>query len=278
MRLAFVVLLAACQGDGAPPAPVNAVGEVSPSEEIVVVGTGAMQPLAIELAAAWRAAGGVPRVVVEPSVGSGGGIRAAAEGAVDLGMISRPLSAREAQLGLLVRPVARDAVVIAANRSVGVDGLTRAEIVELYAGRLRRFSDGSEAVLLLRDPQESANLALERVLPSLTALRQEATLAGRTRVLYHDDAMGQALATTPGAVGVFDLGAIVAGKLPLKALALDGVVPSVEALSDERWPVVRELAFVARPDRQARVAPFLAFVASDEGRRIARACGYAVTP
>jgi phosphate transport system substrate-binding protein len=277
--LALPLLLAACQGDAPPPAAAQPSIELAPEPDVIrAVGTGAMEPLAQALAQAWRESGGAPQVIVEPSVGSGGGVLAAADGAADLGMISRPLDADEAQKGLLVHPVARDAAVIAAHRSVAVDGLTSEALAALYAGRASRFADGQRAVVLLRDAHESANAALERIVPELGPIRRDAYAAGRLRVLYHDDAMAEALATTPGGVGVYDLGAIVTWRLPLKVLALDGVRPSVETIADGSWKATRELAFVQRPDRAERVAKFLLFVASPEGRRITRASGCVALP
>jgi phosphate transport system substrate-binding protein len=249
MLLRLCVLLVACQGDDDPPPPPATQPLTSPEPGVLrLMGTGAMTPLA----QAWACA--FPGVVVEPSVGSGGGVRAAADGAVDLGMISRPLSDEERRLGLEMVPVARDQVVIAAHPTVAFDRLSRAELAAFYAGSRR------DAVLLLRDAQESANLALERVLPELTPLREEAYRSGRWRVLYHDDAMEQALAATPGSLGVAS--STVTVRLPLKVVSVDGV----EAL--------RPLAFVLRPERRARAAAFLAFVASAEGRRITSSSGY----
>jgi phosphate transport system substrate-binding protein len=264
-RLFASLLLVACQGD--PPPPPALAGEAVAAAEpglLRLMGTGAMAPLA----ESWARAYSGMHIIVEPSVGSGGGVRAAADGAVDLGMVSRPLDDSELRLGLEMMPVAHDAVAIAAHRSVAVDGLSRAELATLYAGT-KRFSDGSRAVLLMRDAQESANFALERVFPELTPLRQDAYHSARFRVLYHDDDMEQALAMTPGGVGVIGYGALIEKQLPLKALAIDGVRPT-----DEKWGALRPLAFVFRPDRRERVAAFLAFVASDEGRRIARESGF----
>jgi phosphate transport system substrate-binding protein len=284
VALVLALLLAAgalpgCQGDPPPPPPS---GPPTPLEADVgvarVVGTGAMTPLAARLAEAWARRGGMPRVEVDPSVGSGGGVRAAFDGAVDIGLISRSLSASERGLGVEVVNVARGAVVIAAHPGVSVEGLSHAELVAMYAGQQAHFQGGAPAVLLLRDRDESANVAIELLLPELKRLREEAYVARRFRVLYHDDAMREALASTPGAIGVFDQGAIVAGATPLKVLSLGGVTPTLDAVADGTWRATRDLAFVLRPDRRPRLEAFLAFVASPEGRAITRASGFLPLP
>src|SRR5690348_553151 len=118
MRAFSIVALSVGVGCAAdpPPPPARPVALLAPEAGVVrLVGTGAMSPLAARLAEAWSARRREPRIVVEESVGSGGGVRAAADGAVDLGMISRPLHQEERALGLEVVPVARDIVVIAAH-------------------------------------------------------------------------------------------------------------------------------------------------------------------
>jgi phosphate transport system substrate-binding protein len=236
------------------------------------MGSGAATPLLQALSRAYAAGHPSLPVRVEPSVGTSGGAAAAAEGAVDLGLIGRTLQPSEA-VGLDVIPLALDAVVLAAAPDVERTGLSREEVRRLYAGDRM-----SGLTLLLRDPAETANEALERALPELRALREAGAASARFRVVDHDDAMAHALLTTPRAVGVFSLGALLTWRLPLKPLALDGIRPSVEALANRQWPAVRTLAMVVRRERRARVSPFLAFVTSPEGRAVVRQAGYLPLP
>jgi len=275
LLLAAALVAGGCEGDPAPP-PSRAPEPVLQGEEGVLrlLGTGAMAPLARNLATAWMATpeGKRWRVVVEPSVGSGGGARAASDGAVDLGMVSRPLNERERGLGLVVATVARGAVVLAVNRSLPLSGLSGGEVERLYGGEAVASGEGW-LTLLLRDREESANAALERWLPSLMPLREQSYRQRKARVLYHDEAMREALAATPGGTGVVDLGAVIDGRGLLKGLAIDGVEPSVAALADGSWKATRELSFVYRPERAARARGFLTFAASSQAFSIYAASG-----
>jgi phosphate transport system substrate-binding protein len=78
--------------------------------------------------------------------------------------------------------------------------------------------------------------------------------------------MSEALSTTPGALGVIDLGAAYGSRL--KVLSIDGVSPSLDAVREGRWRATRPLAFVLRPDRRERARGFLDFVRSPRGREI----------
>jgi phosphate transport system substrate-binding protein len=86
--------------------------------------------------------------------------------------------------------------------------------------------------------------------------------------------MAEALAATPGALGVFSLGAIMINRLPLKWVALDGVSPSLATLANGRWRAIRDLAFVIRRERLALTQPFLKFLASPSALALMRENGY----
>lgn len=118
--LAILLLSAGCAGDPPPP-PSTARAVLAPRPEVLAAGTGAMTPLASALAREASASTSL-RVRVEPSIGSGGGIAAARDGVVDLGLVSRPLRPEESA-GLERVDLARDAVILAAAVDVPVDEL-----------------------------------------------------------------------------------------------------------------------------------------------------------
>ena len=261
-------LAAGCDGDSPPPAP-SAVPAFAPEVTILrVLGTGAMTLLASRLARAFnRDIAADLTVIVEPSVGTGGGIRAAQDGAVDLGLVSRSLTPAELSLGLDLHWIGTGVVALGAHPSLEVDDLSSAELIALYQGKnLALGESGMRPTLLLRDREESANLALERVIPALQGPREEAYRSRRFRVIFHESAMSEALLTTPGAIGLVDLGAAFASRL--KVLSIDGVLPSLDAVRAGRWKATRPLGFVLRPDRRERARPFLAFSRSPRGGEI----------
>lgn len=269
------VLGAGCAGELPPPPPRPAVTVGQPDRDALHLGgTGAMTPLVTLLGEEWTRRGGIPRILVEESIGSGGGIRATYDGAIDLGMVSRPLSTDEVSLGLVSIPIGRDVVAIVAHPGLYADGFLAAELPALYRGEQKRFADGSVAVPLLRDRSESANSALDRVVAGLAEAREQAYKQRRLRVLYNDRAMAEALAGTPGSFGVFSLSWLLAYRLPLKVLSIDGVHPSPQAVADRHYHGSRELYFVARPERLARARAFLDFIRSPEAKTLVRSYGY----
>ncbi|MBI4699832.1 MAG: substrate-binding domain-containing protein [Deltaproteobacteria bacterium] len=253
-----------------PPGPTRARG----GGPLRLAGSGSNVALTRLLVGAYQARSPRPSIVVHRSIGSGGAVRAVRDGVVDLGLVSRPLQEAERQLGLIVIPYARVAVIVAAHPSVAQEGLSRAELLAIFRGEQREWPDGSRLVLLLREAGDSGNLALEGWLPELVAARREAERRGLGRILYSDAEMQAALTNTEGAIGLFDLGALVSQNLAIKALALDGHKPSADNLGSGAYPVFKDLAFVAARRPEGPVAGLLRFVFSAEGEQTIRAAGY----
>lgn len=239
-----------------------------------VAGSGSNLPLTRILARAYGRRRPGTAVVVHESIGSSGGVRAVLEGAVGLGLVSRPLSATERDTGIRVIPYARVAVVAAANPSVPNEEITAADLVDVYRGTKSTWSDGSRAVVIQREYGDSSHLAVERHLPGFAEANADAYRARRWRVVYSDADMQAALQATEGAVGLFDLGSIVSQRLPLKILAIDGQRPAVESLAAGTYLFHKDLAFVCRPPACRNAASFFDFVLSEEGRALIRANGY----
>ncbi len=265
------------------PGLVAAFGEQDPGSRVRIAGSGSNLSLTRRLVDAYLAqhpvgpGGRAAQLVVFESIGSTGGVKATVDGAIELGLISRPLRAREQGLGLRTLPYARVAVVAAANRTVPDRSLSSAELVEIYGGERRSWSDGSRIVVLQREQGDSSHEAFGQLLPAFKAANDVAYQRGLWRVVYRDRAMQEALMSTPGAIGLFDLGAVTSERLTsaLELLEIDGVTPSADTVASGRYPYFKDLAFVSLGEPSGIVAGFLDFVASPEGQAIIRANGYA---
>lgn len=243
-----------------------------------LAGSGSNLPLTRKLARAFTASNPSARLVVHQSIGSRGGIQAAGDGSVEIGLISRPLMAKEKALELLVVPYAAVAVVVAANSSVPESKIASKELFDIYLGRKTRWSDDSRVVLLQRELGDSSHEALVRRLPGFAEVVSKARVARRWNVLFSDAAMQEGLVAIPGSVGLFDLGAIRCQRLPIKVLVLDTFHPSDSEVSEGRYPFIKELAFVMRPSPVGLTAAFIRFVLSEQGRKVISDNGYIPLP
>ncbi|PRP92893.1 PBP superfamily domain protein [Enhygromyxa salina] len=247
-----------------------------PANLLRLAGSGSNLPLTRALAGAFVAKRPWLRVRVHESIGSAGGVRATFERAIEIGLISRELEPAEVDQGLVAIPYARVAVVLAANSSVPVRGITREELLDLYAGRREHWSDGSPIVLLKREPGDSSHRAAQKVVPEFEAVEAEAWAADRGRKLFNDRAMQEALISTPGAVGLFDQGLAVIQDLPIVVLEFEGHQPNQEAVRTGSYPIYKDLAFVVPADEaDPLAAEFIAFVFSAEAQELIEESGYA---
>jgi ABC-type phosphate transport system substrate-binding protein len=91
--------------------------------------------------------------------------------------------------------------------------------------------------------------------------------------------MQEAISITTGAVGLFDLGAIVLQRLPVKPLRIDEIAPSEVSVQSGRYPFSKDLAFVSVEQPGGAVAEFLRFVVEGEqARSLMRVSGYIPLP
>jgi phosphate transport system substrate-binding protein len=255
-------------GERAVPAP----SRISEPDVLHLAGSGSNLPLTRALAEAHAETGRV-QLVVHESVGSRGGIRAVQDGVIHIGLVSRPLVSDEQDLGLVVTPYARSPVVVAVNASVPDEGVTSEELLDIYRGVKTNWGDGSRIVVLQREQGDSSHRAVERHLPELAAINDAAHREGRFRVLYDDAAMEEALMSTTGAIGLYGLGR-VPSDLPIRALRVDGIAPTVADVRQGTYPFAKDLAFVTKEGPPELAADFLRFVFSAPGQLLIRERGY----
>jgi phosphate transport system substrate-binding protein len=251
---------------------------VRPSHVLHLAGSGSNLPISRALAEAFQVRRPDLHVVVFASIGSTGGIQAAYDDVIDLGLVSRPLRPREAALGLHVTPYARVPVVVAVNLGVPDESIDADDLIDMYAGRRAAWSDGTPIVVLQRERGDSSHQAVAAVVPEFATVNEEAYREARWRVVDSDQAMQEALSITPGAVGLFDLGAIVLQRLPVRPLRIAGIAASEASVQSGRYPFSKDLAFVSVDQPGAAAAEFLRFVDGEDGRRLMRASGYIPLP
>lgn len=245
--------------------------EAAPRRGLHLAGSGSNLPLTAALVTAWPATDH-PRPFVHPSIGSRGGLRALLEGAIDVALVSRSLSPTERELGLVETPYARVPVIVAVNASVPDQDLSAAELVAIYRAEQTTWSDGSPIVVLQREPGDSSHRVVSAKVPGFEDANVAAWERGTYRVLYRDDDMRDALASTAGAIGLFGQGGIPVG-LPVRAVEIEGIAPTLDSIADGAYPYTKDLAFVSAGPPRGTAADFVAFAHSPAGRAVVRTYG-----
>ncbi len=254
-----------------PPREPDTAERISDGVGLVIAGSGSNLPVTRALAIAYEADGG-DAPVVHTSIGSGGGIRALRDGAIDIALISRPLKAEERAAGLVAVPYARAPVMFAVHTSVTDRNLRSGNILGIYGGEQPMWNDGTSLVVLQREPGDSSHAVVARFVPGFQEINERAYQEQRWRVIYSDAAMDDAIATTEGGIGLVGSGSLP-DNLPIRALALDGVEPTVANVADGSYPLFKDLAFVTRGEPEGRIAELIRFALSPAGRAVIEAHG-----
>jgi phosphate transport system substrate-binding protein len=243
-------------------------------ETLIFAGCDANIPLTRLLARAFMQRR--PEVSIQlATVGSTNGVALAAAGAVQIGLVSRRLRPSEEGLGLVFRPYARTAVIIGADPDVPENTLAAPDLLSFYRGTKHRWASGREVALLTREEGDSSVVSLKESLPGFANAYAAGSHASHWTVLYSEPAMHEALLTFPFALGLSDLGTITIERLPIRALSIDGIAPTLENITNGRYPFVKTLGLVWHEDTLPDSArAFVEFVQSDDGTEILTSHGY----
>lgn len=242
---------------------------------LVFAGSGTNLPIVRVLAKEFEKRHPGVRIDVPASIGSSSGIKAAADGAIALGLTSRALKESEKKQGLEVIAFARTPIIIGVNQSVAEKNISYAEIIDIYRGKKNRWQNGREIIVLTREPSDSSIEAMNSVIPGFRETYEESQKSKRWITLIKDLEMNETLARTTDAIGFSDLGAIKIEGHRIKPLAVNGVSPAVNNLESGAYPLFKPLLFVFHKERIPPAAgKFIAFVRSKEGAKIMRANGY----
>jgi len=241
--------------------------------DLHLAGSGSNLVLTRALAAAFRLQDADARLVVHDSIGSTGAVRAAADGAIGVGLIARPLRDEERAHGLEVTPYARIPITFMAHPDVRDRDIAGSELVASLRGVHAQWHDGTPLVWLLRERGDAGTESVAARVTGFAEAQQEALATHRFRVLFHDDDMARGILGVRGALGISDLPAARAHMPTAPVLMLDGVAATCENVRLGRYPFYKDLAFVTRGAPGPTGRAFLAFVASEEGRALIEAGG-----
>ena len=135
------------------------------AEKLAVVGTGDGIEVLKAVAAAFTAENPEITIDVPPSIHSAGGIREVSQGNAIVGRIARPLKEDELGLGLRVIPIFRQPTVFFAHRSAKVKTLTTEQLVGIFNGTVKNWSEVGGPDLrmrVVRREQVDSSLAVLR--------------------------------------------------------------------------------------------------------------------
>jgi len=236
------------------------------SGTITEAGSTTVQPVAEKLAGVFMQKSPDVTVTIQGG-GSSVGVKSAADGTVDIGAASRELKSDEPKL--VTHLLARDGIAIVVHPGNAVTGLTKDQIVKIFAGEITNWNEvgGSSGTITVvaREEGSGTRTAFEEMVMGKTLITGSAILQPS------NGALRTAVSTTPLAIGFLSLGYIDS---TVKPLAVDGVACTVENCKSGKYPVVRPLYFLTKEQPTGLVKEFMDFCLGSQGQKIVEEEGY----
>jgi len=213
------------------------------------------------------------RITMDKPLGSSGAVKALLAGALDMVMSSKQLKPEEAAKGARQEVYGRTPLVIITEKNVLKTGITTQELEDIFTGKNTTWPNGEQIRLVVR-PHEDVD---SKILGTLSAGMAGAIHAVRSRpgmiIAVTDPEAYTAISKTPGGVGATGMTSIIAERIPVSSLTLNGVTASPKTLASGTYPLSKEISIVTTPKTPPAAHKFIRFLLSPQGRAIASKTG-----
>ena len=235
-------------------------------QKIVVAGTGDCQKLLRAMGKALEMNLKGAQIDVPDSIGSGGGIKALADGQVDLARVARPLKDNEKALGLTYKLFAINPVVFVVHPSVTcIENLEFKDILDIYSGKNVKWEQlgaaSGKIYPIIRESGDSSIMVLYAKIPGFKDIRSP-----KAKVIYTTPDAIAALSKYENTIGFFPMTETKGEKL--RVLKINGVSPSTENVANGRYLLTTPFAIVYKKEPTGLAKAFIDFLYSEEGERI----------
>lgn len=239
ITLAVILLFAACGQNGKTDATGENAQKAAVTGTVATDGSTSMQKVIGALGEAFMAENSGVTFTYNPT-GSGTGITAVKEGRCDIGLSSRALKEEEKADGLQETILALDGIAVIVHPQNPVSDLTVEQIAKIYTGEITNWKevggDDAEIVLIGREAGSGTRDGFESITNTKEACkyRQELTSTGDVITTVSGN---------PAAIGYASLASV---KDSVKALSVNGIVPSEATVKDGTYSIQRPFVLVTR--------------------------------
>ncbi len=250
-------------------------------DKLVLDGSTTVGPIAKAFAESYMRQNPGVNITVSES-GSGNGAKALLNGTCDIANLSRDLkdTEKKAMEEKGVKPVAHvvayDALPVIVHPSNKVKGLTVDQIRSIFTGSVKNWKEvGGEdlsIVVISRDTNSGTFESFKDLV-----LGKEAKIVESAEYTGSNGGVRQRVQMTKGAISYAGLGFV---DRSVKALEINGVVPSAETVLDKTYPISRSLFMFTNgePAAGSIAAKFIGLSVSDMGREIIEEIGFVPVP
>lgn len=232
---------------------------------ITVTGSSTIAPAIAEVAKAFEKSHPSVRVDVQTG-GSSRGIADVRQGIAQIGMVSRAMldSEKDVQSAL----IAKDGIAIVVHKANPIQKLSRAQIVDIYAGKIKNWASVGGADLPITVISKAEGRSTLEIFSAYFGLSYRAI---RPHIIVGDNQQEiQTVITNKGAIGYISIGSAeyeTRNGAAIKLIALDGFHPSSENVLKGVYPVTRDLNLVFKKPLSRDVQQLVDFTLSPEGQK-----------
>jgi phosphate transport system substrate-binding protein len=256
----LTLILASCTSAAAGPAPVPTA---APQVKVVISGSGGTSTILKPLAEAFRQEHSNWSFEFLSGAGTGGGVKGALDGTLDLGAMARPPKEEELAQGVKYIHFATERIAIVTSQDISISNLTSQQVKDIFAGKITNWSEvgGPDAIInvLVRDEDESNTQVLRE------ALFEEALFPAGAVVFTSEADLRKALTNSSQAIAYASYGGLKLEKTPVNVLVVDSLDPT-DFSSNYPYTKPAGVAYIAA--NAAKVQPFLDFITSEEARKL----------
>ena len=234
-------------------------GKGAKQESITSVGSTALQPLVQEAATQYMNDHSGATINVQGG-GSGTGLSKVAEGAVQIG--NSDVFAEEKD-GIDARKITDHKVAVVgfapvANQDIGVDNLTKQQLIGIFTGKIKNWKEvgGKDLkIVVINRAEGSGTRAVfeKQALDGATAVKaQEQDSSGTVQKIVNE---------TPGAISYLAFSYM---NNKVKALKVDGVEPTEENVKTNKWKIWAYEHMYTKGKAKGLTKKFIDYMLSDE--------------
>lgn len=232
------------------------------SGSITIAGSTSVQPVSDELAKAFMAKNAGVTINVQGG-GSSAGVKAANEGAAQIGASSRDLKEEEKGLGLTETKIALDGIAVVVNPKNEVAELTMAQVKDIFSGKITNWKEvgGKDAAISVVTREEGSGTrgAFEEIVLGKEKMYDKAITQPST------GSVKTTVAGDENAVGYVSLGAL---NQDVKGVKVDGAEPTIENVKAGTFKISRPFLYLTKGEMNEVTKAYIDFVMSAEGQKI----------
>jgi phosphate transport system substrate-binding protein len=253
-----------------------AVSVAAQADKIVIDGSTTVGPIAKAFAEYYMDKHPKVNITVSES-GSGNGAKSLINNACHIADMSRFMKDKEfeAAVGKGIMPVAHvvavDGIAIVVHPSNPVKNLTVEQVKNIYMGKIKNWKElggpDKKIVKVSRDTNSGTYETFEKL------VMQKEKIAGDAEYVGSNGAVRQRVQTTQTAIGYVGLGFV---DKTVKALNIDNIYPTKEAVSSGTYPVARPLFMFTNgyPKLGTHLHAFVTLHLSKKGQEIVESIGF----